>query len=619
LFAIHAPDQSARERVIADVVWATGSERVLVLSTDPATADRIVERLVRVDVGVVRALADDENPIRPSSLVARATSTALTAARLDRLKQEAAASVASATARLMAISAATSTHTQLAELTQRCAMTDAEIAKVHAQRERLKQQVQLEAVGTEVTAFTALVDRSKADRQAAVDLILQQRLTALAIHKEKESLVADLRKHASDVATEAGKKSGFFARLLGKPKQSADAVELRKQLNEAERELNEVAARISTLQRDMEAASAKLNEEREQLVQAEIVLRQAGIDSQLARLKTESGHLRSEVEATTRALGLNPPIVEESANVREAAESELASARQRAIELDRTAGEVGKRVLAEMRVAVGTPGSLSADPVFERDHQVLNSEPPFGLLVLDRAEELTEPDFIHLAKLARRWVLIGDVAAAGEPGSHLKMNSSRHTLGFGRNGRSVEMPFAARLAHVLDREKWAYETNRLVCRLEHLPPDARRSIAREPLLDRPEIELRFTTNPEGEPVLVEVAFPLATSIATAKSFLYHQLNEVLLRPLSAVAWQSTPTAITAIWATADLASAASETAWIDLEPGVREKVVGVGLAAFTAAVAFDVTAGWNTEKAEMWLNEHFPTESPVRFATVPRR
>jgi hypothetical protein len=55
-----------------------------------------------------------------------------------------------------------------------------------------------------------------------------------------------------------------------------------------------------------------------------------------------------------------------------------------------------------------------------------------------------------------------------------------------------------------------------------------------------------------------------------------------------------------------------------LEPGVREKVVGVGCAAFTAAVSFDPAAGWDAEKAAAWLDRHLPAPSAGRYATVPR-
>jgi hypothetical protein len=143
-------------------------------------------------------------------------------------------------------------------------------------------------------------------------------------------------------------------------------------------------------------------------------------------------------------------------------------------------------------------------------------------------------------------------------------------------------------------------------------------MTREPLLDRPEIELRFATNSSGELVLVEVGFPPTTSIATAKLFLYHQLGEVLLRPCGELVWHHTPTAITACWARAEHGTAATDATWIDLAPGIREKVIGSGTAAFTAAVAFDPLQGWDAEKAAAWLNQFLPTESASRYAMVVR-
>ena len=279
-------------------------------------------------------------------------------------------------------------------------------------------------------------------------------------------------------------------------------------------------------------------------------------------------------------------------------------------------------MLSEMRVVVGLPGSMMADAVFEPFSINRCSEPPFDLLVLDRAEELTETDFVHLAKLARRWVLAGNVVTPFEKTAPGKPSRNGHS----RNGRSPELPFTTRLAAILDREKWTLESDRLVCRFAHLPPEERRRMTCEPLLDRPEIELRFSTANGGEPILVEVAFPAATSIAEAKSFLYHQLGEVLIRPCGAFCWQSTATTVTAKWPAVEPAQAScngvdgSESAtWIDLEPGVREKVCGAGVAVFTAAVAFDLSAGWDLEKAKSWLTERLPTSCTSRFASIPRR
>ena len=159
------------------------------------------------------------------------------------------------------------------------------------------------------------------------------------------------------------------------------------------------------------------------------------------------------------------------------------------------------------------------------------------------------------------------------------------------------------------------EADRLVSRLLHISTTSGRPpLTREPLLDRPDIELRFAIDGNDEPVVAEVAFPLSTTIAEAKSFLFHQLGEVLLHPCGEHSWDE-PTALAVRWPAADHASL--EPTWIDLEPGVREKVAVSGLIAFTAAIEFDPTQDWDRDRAESWLAKHLRTESASRFAMLP--
>jgi hypothetical protein len=139
-------------------------------------------------------------------------------------------------------------------------------------------------------------------------------------------------------------------------------------------------------------------------------------------------------------------------------------------------------------------------------------------------------------------------------------------------------------------------------------------MTREPLADRPEIELRFTAT-DDEPLLAEIAFPGHTPVHAAKGFLFHELGEVLLRPCGELCWNRTADAITATWPAADTGS---DGAWVDLEAGVSEKVTGTGPFAFTAAVRFDPAAGWDAERAAAWLETHLPGPSPGRFAALPR-
>jgi hypothetical protein len=619
LFAVHAADPTARERVIADLTLAAATERILVLSPDAQGADRIAERVVKSDVTIIRALAEDENPTRPSSLVSKATSTAVLAARAERLKRTAATAVADATARLATFDTAGSSATQLATLRERLTGLEVQLAEANAQRAAVEGQVQREAAGTEVTQFTMRVDLRKAECQGAVEGIRQQQLSALAARQDKEAVVSGLQRLATEATAEAAKKTGFLSRLLHRPKPGAGSPGLEKQLHDAERELEEAAGRVAVLQRDLDIMAAKVQDEREQLIRAEITVRQSQLASQVEHLTAECVRVQTELDSAKRPLGPGCAGETELVLARQAAEGELAAARQRAADLERAAGEPAKRVFDEARVVVGTPGSLASDPVFARDEPSRDLEPRFGLLVLDWAEELTEHDFVRLAKLARRWVLVGNLTPPEEPRSNGKPVNPRGGSGHARNGRHPELPFAARLAHVLDREPWTTEPDRLVCRLEHLTPEARRGITREPLLDRPEIELRFATTSTGEAVLAEVAFPAATSPAAAKAFLYCQLGAILVRPCGNAVWLNSPEEITVTWPAADRSTPAAESSWIDLEPGVREKVAGSGVSAFTAAITFATAAGWDDETARAWLNEHLPTESPSRFAPLPRR
>jgi hypothetical protein len=308
--------------------------------------------------------------------------------------------------------------------------------------------------------------------------------------------------------------------------------------------------------------------------------------------------VRAESEAVRRSIPNAP--------------ADPAAARDHAAELARTGADLVRQFLAEPRVVVGIPASLGADPVFDPAHAPADG-PPFALLVLDRAEELTEPDFVRLARLGGRWVLVGD-AGHEEPRPHLNGAHGRHAPS--RNGRPAGESFAARLARALDRETWAAEPDRLVCRLAHPAPEHRRTLTREPLLDRPEVELRFAC-PDAEPVLAEVAFPAGVAVAAAKAFLFAQLGEVLLRPCGECRWHHAPDAIAACWPAAEHGANPAEVAWVELEAGVREKLVGTGHAAFTAAVAFDPAAGWDAEKAAAWVATH-AAPHPGRFAAVHR-
>lgn len=514
LFVIDAHDRISGESVIAQVAKSVGG-RVLILSPDPVAADRLTERLA--GAGVIRALAEDENPIRPSPTVDRLTSIALGTGRVERMRREAAEALASAEA-------------------------------------RLRQGKPIAAINDEIAELTALRERLEPEIRAARDG------TAIA---RKEADLAALRRRCSESRSQGGvRRTGFFAWLSGR-KRSAEPDPA-----EQEKQIGVLAAEL-----------AALIAGRDDAIRAELSIRRAPLEARLAELIARRDRLK-------------------------VAEHDLLSARQRVDELARP--DLVQRLLAELRIVVGIPGSLEADPVF------LDS-PSFNLLVLDRCEELTEVDFLRLHGLASRWVLVGEVLEL-PPVPHSRERIYRDGKP-GQNGRSHGPTFVARLAHLLDREPWAREPDRLVCRLMHpVTVTGRQFLMREPLLDRPEIELRFAADGEGEPTVAEVAFPAGTTIADAKAFLFHQLGEVLLHPCGPSSWELQTGSIVIRWPAAEIA--ACEPVWINLEPGVREKVVCSGSSAFTAAVEFDLSFGWDRERAQEWTAKHHRPASASRVATV---
>ncbi|MBP3959268.1 hypothetical protein J8F10_28825 [Gemmata sp. G18] len=586
LFVIHA-DPAAGERVIADIARAA-PDRVLVLSPNPGAADRVTERLLKCGVPVLRALADDENPTRPSPAVSKVTSVALGSARAEQARREAAAEVTAAESRIAAFASVSKALARLAEVNESLARLGADLVERTAARDRIESDLRAETD----TPFALALAKLQADHDEATTKLAAELQAATAAHTEKEAALTQAR----HILAEAVRKPGFLSRLFsGKTKPgTVDLADLEKQVHAHETEVAALADQVRDLQAKSDASRATTATECAALVASELSSRRTASDAAITT--TEDERARAQAEATALNKVITAAVPGEDCAT---AEQKLTAAREKAAEIARSAPQIGARAI------VGTPGSLSADPVFS----AFADKPPFGVLVLDRAEELPEAEFPRLARLAERWVLVGHALPPDDPRPQFNNARSRGP----RSGRA-EVPFAARLAKALDRETWTVEGERLVCRLTHLTPDQRRSMTREPLADRPEIELRFTAT-GADPLLAEIAFPGHTAVPVAKSFLFHELGEVLLRPCGELCWTHGADAITAGWSAADVGP---DAAWVDLEAGVREKVTGAGPFTFTAAVSFDPTAGWDADRAAAWLATHLPPPSPSRFAALPR-
>lgn len=584
LFVLDAPDRAARERLIADLARcaALRGERVLVLSPDPAAADRLAE-LAAADPAVkaVRALADDENPHRPSPGASRLTTAAAGRGRVDGMRRTAEADLRAADAELAVAESLAATAAAMKALADRFAAIEAERAAIAAARDAAP-------TAEPGSPFAADLARIAAEADAARKPLLAERVAIQARRAAAESTLAAARQHKAD-ALDPAKKSGFFSRLLHKPKPPADPAELDRHIAEAELAVREQADRDAAVQAELDAVDRRHAAEAEKRTAAEALVRRPGFEARLAALAAERDDVAGKFvlagKELTRGGGSVPAQLTPDAAGRVAAELEArrtaaatkrSAARARLDDLGAAGAELAGRVLAEARVVVGTPGSLDADPVFA----TTSAEPPFGLLILDHAEDVGEADFAHLSPRAGRWVLAGAASAGGERN--------------GRRGGSL----LARLARRLDRDSWTLDGDRLVVRLLPDVPVA----GREPLLDHPDVELRFAAGGS----LAAIAFPPGLPASAAARFLADQLGEYRPRPCGPVRWHDDGQVLTACWPSAE--TAAGE--WAEVGGGLRLRTAG----AFTAAVAFDLSAGWDRAAAEAWLAARVPP--PGRVAAV---
>lgn len=419
---------------------------------------------------------------------------------------------------------------------------------------------------------SALADRIVAIENEARSQPPDEVLEELArLHERRAKLVAE--------RTELERtRPGLLSRLFGGNRHASQWREIDGRIQQLEAEIESFRCRqTSTSSEEMVAGiAARLQS---------FAPRQEELEAEIQRIERELHEVlpRATVDDT----------VENGATTHTARlklERELTVARTRLQELNEAGTDLPRRLLAQVQVVVGTPGSLDNDAVYSA------VSTPFDRLVLDHAEELSEAALERLAPLATRWVLAGD-AAPPAPVAHSRTGRSRLN----------EPSLFCRLAGRFDREPWCFEAGRLVVRRAHLVN--RSALLREPLLDHPDVELGLSATDE-EPVLAEIAFPEGTAIPAAKSFLFTQLGEVVLRPCGEPVWHSGADRLTACWPMLEV-----DGEWVELETGVRELVVGHGLAAFTGAVSFD-PACWDEDSARTWLESRIPPQTS-RVARLP--
>jgi hypothetical protein len=575
LDAAPGPDQLTVAAQVA-VEAARAGERVLLIAPTPATADALLARLADGhNLLVGRALTTNEHPDQLPAGSASRTARRHADEVLGTARAKGNAGLAEAVARLAAL---------------RAAATGTEATKAAAARL------------VELTRESARLLRTRADaaNQIAAEAHfiaeLRPHTDALAaelagIDAEAQKIIArqkQLAERPRQLVGSGGRSNGMFARLFKGLLGGDDSTKCDPVLDEETQHLEAEAARLAAARSDAERAYAAV---RDRLLQVELTRRQAAIDQQLADVNRERERIEAEVAAgcqTLHAVGLTPPATPDPVALEQAAaplpewieraETDLRFARQRSADLDADDSDLASRLLAQVRIVVGTLGSIGADPLIPAA-----DAPVFDRLVLTDADHIRDAEFAPAGRAAARWVLIGDTTGF----------ASRNRP---RSGRSA---LFRRLWEHLHRTPWILEDGRLVARLVEPGRFRRDYTIREPLADRPEIELRFATGLSGDPVLAEVVFPPTTSAAEAKTFLAQELNEVRLSPCGPVRWHEADDRVIACWPAVE--AVAGDADWAELAPGVRERVAGTGPECLTVAVDFDKAAGWTDASAAEWL------------------
>ncbi|MGL6097955.1 MAG: hypothetical protein ACRC7O_19405 [Fimbriiglobus sp.] len=315
----------------------------------------------------------------------------------------------------------------------------------------------------------------------------------------------------------------------------------------------------------------------------------ADVLARLVELATERARMTADATELSQKLGKNgrPDPMADFAAERVRATDDLAVARAAVAEFDAHRVVLAGRVLGRVRVVVGPPAAVGTDPL-------LSGDVAFDRVVVLDADSLGDAEFLAAARLAPAWVLLGDA----------RPNPFR--AGAGKTGAF------ARLWARFHRSAWVAEGARFVVRLAAVP--GRDRLRAEPLADRPAVELRFLPSDDGV-TLAEVAFSPGISAAASREFLAVELGEVRLAPVGPARWHDADGRLFACWPAAERAGVVG---WADLEAGVREKVIGAGADAVTAAVTFDPAAGWTRATAEEWLDRHTPNPRFARAVSLPR-
>jgi hypothetical protein len=633
---------TGKSRVVAEIVTqaAARGEQILLLAPVPAAVDRVLEAVADCPgLCPIRFLARDE----PADRLPVAVRALTLLERLHRLRDQslprARADVTAAEERGRRLGQDEAEWPRLRELAAQQPDLAARYAALEAARSRAQAEVEgeaaeVEAAGQEKSDRGAsladglralLRERDEALARLAGDLAkAQARLTEAA--QERETLAA--RVEAIRPLAEARRQrrwwTGVWWRSLFGGDVPGQAAELAAALQRVGADLEALEEQRQALVAEHQREKDRYVAERSRLLAAECRRRQDVLAAREAALRQDEQVLESKWQGackelqpeTRRPAALDPRAVDEAhAAWRQALHGEeqrAAFARQWAACLEEAAATFPQRLLGLCNVVAGTTTALAADPYYG---DTAANRVTFDLLVLQDVDQVTEGEFLAVARRARRWVLVGQPAVAA-PAKAARPAASPPGL-FQRLCQQLECD-PGRLPYA-----WVQEKTGLCCQLRPLTPEQSQWLESEPLADCPEIELRILAMPRCEPLLAEVVFPASMALPQAKEYIFRELQELPVHATGrTLRWVEDADRI--LLRLGEVPAAGADT--VNLEAGVRELLYpgpagddrqAAGTASWrTGCIEFERAAGWHRQRAEEWVERHLGLRDPGRTARL---
>lgn len=640
---------TGKTRVAAEIIAraAARGDRVLLLAPSAATIDHALERLVeRETVYAIRCPGPNEVPESLPPLVQgllfpervrQLREQALEGARRQaRSSEERHAGLLQAEKTWGHLEEIAGRHDQLAQQREAlCARREQVADDVAHEVRRLEAETTAPATNHDPVLYRDLVALCS-ERTASFTRIEEARAVLGKQQAEREREQASLSAEVEQLrplaeARRAGRWwTGAWWRSVFRGNLLAQVSEKEDHLRDVQKRLEELRQEAVRLMEATEEAERCFGAGRDQLAAEAVARRLAELDDQEAVLGQEENLIQKKRQAACRELGPEipapaAPTREAVRTAREAWQQQLRRAeefrnfsRQWAACLDETADDWPRRVHQFASVVAATTTGLAGDPQFGD-----SASPPvlFDLLVLEGAHQVTESEFLNVARRARRWVLLGEpvVERRRTPPAALRGESGTPDSEAGPAGRAtVPHSFFHRLWQSLHFDprrlphSWSHEKGRVCCRLRPLAPDQRRWLESEPVADSPDIELRIYAPPRTPPVLAEILFPAKTSIAQAKEYIFRELGQLPLQTVSdSLRWVEKPEQLALCLSDAP----ANGAVVVALEDGVRELVAVSSTEVngwHTCRVEFDRKAGWHRQRAEEWVRQHAGLRDPGR-------